>query len=99
MRSKPIKDSKGKIISLKLTEDPSDGQGQMRWNGNYKKHLVHLLRTQAMGRSKLTILNQTLLTKLEKSLLKLMETTGTKRKHLPKQLGKFIDIEDKDTER
>jgi len=98
MSTMPPSGSNKKITSLKLTECPEDGQGQTRWNGDYKKHLAHRLFTQAMGRSKSTILSQTLLTKLARLLLKPTETTGTETNQWPKQCKKLPDTNDKDTE-
>jgi hypothetical protein len=92
------KDSSRKITSLKLTECPEDGQSQMPWNGDYKKHLAHRLRIQAMGRSQSTALSPTSLTKLVELLLKHTEITGIETNPSPKQCKKLPGINDKDTE-
>lgn len=73
-------ESKKDTPSLKLTEDLSNGQGQIIWNGNYGKYWVQVFRTQAMARSKSTTLDRTSLARLGELLLKCTGCIGTKTK-------------------
>jgi len=94
----PQNASKKEMPSLKLTEDPSDGQGQIKWNGNYGKFLAHRLLTQAMDPIRSTTLDPISLAKLGNLLLKCMETTGTKMKQSKKLCTESTDSTDKDGE-
>jgi len=90
--------SRKNVPSLKLTEDPSDGQGQIVWNGNYGKYWAQVFRTQAMGLSRSTTSSLTSLAKLGKLLLKYTEITGTKMNPSIKQSEELVDSNEMDGE-
>jgi len=85
-------ESRREIPSLKLTEDQSDGQGQIRWNGNYGKYWAQHFRTQAMAHSKSTTLDPTLLAKAGELLLKCMETIGTETKPCTRRCDELVRL-------
>lgn len=85
-----MKDSKNEMLSVKLTEDPSEGQGRIIWNGNYGKYWAHHFRTQVMARSRSTTLDPTSLIKLGELLLKCTGYTGTEKNPSPKRCGECV---------
>ena len=85
-------DSRKREPSLRLTEDPSEGQGRIQWNGNYGKYLAQRLNTLAMDRSRSTTSNQISLIELVRLLSKSMETTGTGMNRSAKQCQECKDL-------